>query len=747
MNMNDNEWIKENKWLEIVLKEARKQLDEKRESSDRLKRANIKTQRELWQDVGSISIENNLDQLVDFLSYIDLMKRQKRTYRFTKKLEEKYEKLVLSPYFGRIDFLENGNKRPEKHYIGTANLVNDSYDILVYDWRAPVSSMFYDYEIGEASYKCPEGIVSGKVTLKRQYKINNGKIEYMFDSNIKIDDEILQEVLSKSTDSKMRTIITSIQREQNQVIRNEEYKNLVVQGPAGSGKTSIALHRVAYLLYKHRDKIAPQNIIIFSPNQIFNDYISNVLPQLGEDNILQITFKEYMHKALGDELKKEDYYEMMEYILGPKNKPGYQKRIHNIKFKSSIEFTDMLKKYVACVEVKERNFTDIFFGDKLIISSEDLKKLYYNDYFKLPLKKRLQKIGERILFLLKPYEEERIREVVGELNDTGSYIDKAEISEKGTFRVRDEMKDIYSEIDRITKFDLVDIYKQFIEDLGLFLGNSDSTICEKEIDEIKNYTLENLDAQQLYYEDQPPLLYLKGALGDLPKTSEIKYVIIDEAQDYTALQYEIFYQLFNHANITMLGDLNQSINLYMNVGDYNNISHIFPQDNTCIMNLTKSYRSTIEITKFSRILLKREFADESVGRSGDEPLVLGFPQEADIKKRIHEDIKVYKDKGYKSIGILTRTKKEANEVYDCLKDKVQVKAIISEDEEYMNDAVIMPAYLAKGLEFDVVLIYNAGNGNYCCEEERLLFYTACTRALHVLCVYYSGKCTPLLHCI
>ncbi|MGE5677973.1 MAG: HelD family protein, partial [Pseudomonadota bacterium] len=292
--MKNYEWIKENEWLEIVLAEARKQLDEKRESSERLKTENIQAQRELWQDVGSISIENNLDQLVDFMAFIDLMKRQKRTYRFTKKLEEKYEKLVLSPYFGRIDFLENGDERAEKHYIGTANLVNDSYDILVYDWRAPVSGMFYDYEIGEASYKCPEGIVNGQVTLKRQYKVNNGKIEYMFDSSLKIDDEILQEVLSKSTDSRMRTIVTSIQREQNQVIRNEEHKNLVVQGPAGSGKTSIALHRVAYLLYKHRDKVAPQNIIIFSPNQIFNDYISNVLPQLGEDNMLQTTFKEYM---------------------------------------------------------------------------------------------------------------------------------------------------------------------------------------------------------------------------------------------------------------------------------------------------------------------------------------------------------------------------------------------------------------------------------------------------------------------
>lgn len=744
MKISDFEWIEENEWLEIVLNEAKKQLDEKREYGERLKAENIETQRELWQDVGSISIENNLDQLVDFMTFIDLMKRQKRTYGFTKQLEAKYEKLVQSPYFGRIDFIESGNKKPEKYYIGIANLLNDSCDILVYDWRAPVSGMFYDYEIGEAFYKCPEGIVRGRVTLKRQYKIDNGKIEYMFNSNLKIDDEILQEVLSKSTDSKMRTIVTSIQREQNRVIRNEEYRNLVVQGPAGSGKTSIALHRVAYLLYKYRDKVLPQNIIIFSPNQIFNDYISNVLPQLGEDNMLQTTFKEYMHRSLGGEFKKEDYYEMMEYILESKDKPGYKKRINNIKFKSSVEFAYMLKQYAAGVEVKERDFKDIFFGEKLIISACDLKGLYYIDYLKLPLKRRLQKLRERVLFLLKPNEEERIREIVGELNNTGSYIDNAEINKHAASRIRDEMKDIYSEIDRITKFDIIDIYKQFIEELQFFTRTSISESQESEIEEIKNYTLENLDARQLYYEDQPPLLYLKGALGDLPDASEIKYVIIDEAQDYTPLQYEIFRQLFNHASITMLGDLNQAINPYMNVGDYNNISHIFPQKDTCIMNLTKSYRSTIEIMRFSKSLLKMEIDDESIERSGDKPLVLGFSREEDIKERIQVDIKAYKDKGYKSIGIITRTKKEANKVYDYLKDKVQVKAIISEDEEYMNDVVIIPSYLAKGLEFDVVIIYNAGSGNYCCEEERLLLYTVCTRALHVLCVYYSGKCSPLL---
>ncbi len=325
MNRNSVEWKLENEWLQEVLKEARKQFNEKKDLKKRFEKDAIETQRELWQDIGSVSASNGLEQIVDFMQSINTMKIEKRSHEFTRKLEEKYERILLAPYFGRIDFLEKGDKKAEKCYIGISNLINDNYDIFIYDWRAPVSSMFYDYEIGESSYQCPEGIVDGKLTLKRQYKINNDKIEYMLDSNLKIDDEVLQNILSKSTDSKMKTIITTIQREQNKVIRNEEYKNLIVQGPAGSGKTSVALHRIAYLLYKHRDKIKPQNIVIFSPNDIFNDYISSVLPQLGEDNMYQTTFKEYMHMALGSELIKENYCEMMEYILVSKKQDSYEK--------------------------------------------------------------------------------------------------------------------------------------------------------------------------------------------------------------------------------------------------------------------------------------------------------------------------------------------------------------------------------------------------------------------------------------
>lgn len=744
MNSSNYEWNLENEWLQDVLKEVKKQFDEKHNFKERFRKEAIETQKQLWEDVGSVSVTNGLDQIVDFMEFINTMKIQKRRHELTRKLEEKYEKMLLSPYFARIDFTEEGKDLPEKYYIGISNLINDDFDFLVYDWRAPISSMFYDYEVGKAGYTCPEGVINGDLTLKRQYKVNDGKLKYMFDSNLKIDDEILQDILAKSSDSKMKAIVTTIQREQNKIIRNELYKNLIVQGPAGSGKTSVALHRIAYLLYKHREKIGPQNILIFSPNNIFNDYISDVLPQLGEDNMCQTTFKEYMHKALGNEIIKEEYCEMMEYILSSKNEDSYKERIKSIKFKSSKQFLNILKEYVIYLEKKNRDFKDIIFKGNLIISSKEIQELYFKDYGHLPLKRRLEKLRERILYLLEPYEKNRVGEVAEDIKNYGSQNDETEILKQSKSVVKNEIKSIYSEIYKMTDFNIIDIYKELFENLESFSNLIISEDDDEYINEVKFYTLEMIKSKKFNYEDQHALLYLKGALGDILKISEIKYVIIDEAQDYTPLQYEILYKLFNNASITILGDLNQSINPFMNLGSYTNILDIFPKDETCIINLTKSYRSTIEITEFSKKLLSNNVNYECVARTGDKPIVLGFSDENNINEQLLKDIKIYKEKGYKSIGIITKTIKEAQDVHNFLKDKVNVNALLNDEDEYVNDTLVIPAFLAKGLEFDVVLIYNAGDENYDCEEERLLLYTACTRALHILRIYYLGECTKLL---
>ncbi|MGO0985299.1 RNA polymerase recycling motor HelD [Clostridioides difficile] len=744
MNLNDFELNLEKQWLQKVLKEANRQLEEKRREKDKLKKDAIETQRELWNDLGSISIENGLEQLSEFMSFMDVMKHQKRSHELTEKLKDKYEKMIESPYFGRIDFTEHNEVDTQNCYIGLSNLIDEDYDFLVYDWRAPISSMFYDYEIGKASYDCPEGLISGEITKKRQYKIKDGKIEYMFDSNLNIDDDVLQELLGKNSDEKMKTIVTTIQREQNQVIRNEDYKNLIVQGAAGSGKTSIALHRIAYLLYRHKDKITSKNIIIFSPNNIFNDYISNVLPQLGEDNICQTTFKDYMHQELGNDFKKETPSEMMEYIFDNNQKITYRDRIENIEFKTSSEFVDILKQYINHLETEMRHFEDIIVRGKLIISAKDLKDLFSNDYSNLPIKRRLEKIKSRIMFLIEPYEKVWIDEVFRELEESGDYIEKEEMIEKSTLIVRENLKEIYSKVSKMTELDLIDTYKNLFNNLEIFLDKINIEYDKNLIDNIRTYTIDNLSVKSLYYEDQVALLYLKGALGGIPNTSQIKYVIIDEAQDYTPLQYEIFYKLFKSANMTILGDINQSINPFMNVGDYNNIHGILKND-TCIINLSKTYRSTMEITRFSRKLLTEAINDEYVERHGDEPKIIGFTDKNQLNKKLIEDIKHYKQKNYKSIGIITKTVRETREVYEFLKENdVDVQCITKDDDEYINGVLIMPSYLSKGLEFDVVVLYNTSNKNYNNEDERLLLYTCCTRALHILNIYYLDEVTSLL---
>jgi DNA helicase II / ATP-dependent DNA helicase PcrA len=380
--------------LQLVVEEIEKQLFKKKGFKQKIVGDSLSTQKDMWEL--SSAAPKTLDKIVEFMSYINQMKVQKRSHEFSRRLVDKYERMKLSPYFGRIDFIQDGEELEEKIYIGIGTLLDDHNDFLIYDWRAPISGMFYDYEIGKAQYQCPTCVVKGHINLKRQYKIKEKNIEYMFDSSLKIDDEILQEILSKSSDSRMRTIVTTIQREQNKIIREEKCKTLIVQGPAGSGKTSIALHRIAYLLYRFRDKITSDNILIFSPNDIFNDYISNVLPELGEENMHQTTFKEYAQRALDIDLVKEEPWKQMEYILNYRKDDMYKTRVSNIKYKSSLSFMKILKNYVHFVDNRDDRFQDLKCGDKLIVSKEELLELFYKDYKGLPLKRRLKKIRERI---------------------------------------------------------------------------------------------------------------------------------------------------------------------------------------------------------------------------------------------------------------------------------------------------------------------------------------------------------------
>ncbi len=736
--MNDTEQTLELQWLDEVLAEANRQYQENCEGDEKLRADALQTQKELWEEVGPVSVSNELDQLVEFMEYIGTMKQQKRSHAFLERQKEKYQKIAASPYFGRIDFAQEGGAE-KPYYIGTFNLINKDYNILVYDWRAPVSGMFYDFETGPASYECPKGVIEGMLTLKRQYKVEGGKLVYMFDSELKIDDEMLQQLLGKSADSKMKAIVTSIQREQNRAIRNEQYQNLIVQGPAGSGKTSVALHRAAYLLYKHRGEITEKNILNFSPNGIFNDYISNVLPELGEENLMQTTFESFMHHALRSDLATESYYSMMEYLFEGRERPTFAVRSASMRIKSSASFHKLLKEYATYAQADGMHFEDLYFKKKLLLSAQEQAKLFSEDYAFLPFVRRLEKLKSRMQYLLKPEEDALKKQVIQTLAEEKRILDRQELLLRTSAIVAGETKKTREAIERLTAFDLLKKYRAFFD----YLVQTVPEPMRAEAEQLRAFTLEALDAKQLFYEDQIALLYLKSVWGGVPKAAGVRFVIIDEAQDYTPLQYEIFRLLFGHASLTILGDENQAIHPYLNVGSYETIAQVFPKESTLFLKLSKSYRSTYEISAFAAMLLGRD-ASQSIARHGEEPIMNGFSSLSELQNALMNDAAALTEQGHSSVGILTRTKKEAAELSTALRRKLRHKTILSGDEGYARGVIVMPAYLAKGLEFDAVLIYNASAKSYAYEDERLYLYTACTRALHVLRVYYIRQPSALL---
>lgn len=743
MSINHDEKKHEEIRLQRVLQCIRKQLEEKLQTSQKCRNDIIATNKFMWEDIGNVPYD--LLSAVQTKQYLDDIKRQAISQQLYNTQAQKLEKLYSSPYFGRVDFLENGEHNPEQVYIGISSLVDENTDeYLIYDWRAPVSSIFYDYETGKAKYNCPSGNIHGTISLKRQYKISDRCIIYMFDSNVKIDDEMLQELLSKSVDDKMKTIVTSIQREQNKIIRDDEHRLLIVQGPAGSGKTSIALHRVAYLIYRHRNFITAKNIMIFSPNQIFNDYISNVLPELGEENMYQTTFMEYMKSSLCNSVKVEDMNDLMEYLLSCRSLTDYNTRVKCIMYKCSNAFASVLKNYVHYLDTEGITFDDVVYLDTIIISKNEMLELYHKDYAFLPIVKRLEKIRHRILYLIEPFRKERTLQIQKILAEEKEYVVEGKIKARSILFARAELEPLKEKIENMTYCDAFELYRRLFEDKKLFIKIAGEADIPQDFNEICTFTLKNLGMKNIGYEDAAPLLFFNGALGYLPNTSGIKHVIIDEAQDYTPIHYEIFKQLFPHSNFTLLGDLNQSINPYMNIGNYENITTIFNCGSATMIQLSKSYRSTVEIAEFSSRILDNRYTTTHINRHGDTPLIHEAADIESLTEAIAEDIKSLKENGSHSIAIVCKTAHESQKVYEVLKNKDDVKLMTKDDEEFGRGTVVIPSYLAKGLEFDAVIIFNASVENYCHKDESKLLYTACTRALHHLHVYFIGKISPLL---
>ncbi|MBR2712361.1 MAG: AAA family ATPase [Bacilli bacterium] len=644
MKLSEAKLKEEKKYLETVKEVIKEEIDNINAQAKDAKEEVSERKKEVYfmplSDEAEITDEmNNINNKVDYIN-----KRLNKIYVL--------EKALKNPYFGKVIV-----KTDQKYeaYIGI-NAIEKDYNYYVYDWRSPIASLFYNYGIGKASYKVDGKYVSCDLLDKFQYKIKDGELMYSFSSDININDDYLQELLSESSSEKLSNIINSIQLEQNEIIRDESNNNLIVQGIAGSGKTVVAMHRIAYLLYRDKDLLS-NNILIVSPNDIFLEYISSVLPEMGEENTLATTFNYFAKRYLNAEI--ENYSEFIDRISNKKTNK-------NIKYKFDLikDLEKYLKEYISTF-----NFNRKFTIDDVTFYSNDINELFLEKYKRVCFKERINRICEYVL-------------------------DRLEYSIKFKKNIRNYLMDKIN----ITT-DIFDIYNGFLK--------------EKKLSEINR--------EYINYEDVTNLLYIYFYINGYPHYKEIKYVLIDEIQDYNKKQIEILAKIFNQSTFVLLGDINQDINPYNDIKSLKDFLSIFK--NTKYIELNKTYRSSEEIINYSNKILGLNNAI-SIRKNNNEKVEEREYSISNIKK----DIEVLKKK-YNTIAIITEDLRSAKLVKKEFKD---FELISSCKDTITNNIVIIPSYLSKGLEFDAVLIIKDDD---IFDINKNLFYVSVTRAKSKLIVY------------
>lgn len=604
-------------------------------------------------------------------------------------------KILAIPYFGRIDFLEKKeNSKVMPIYIGIHTFYDpESRATLIHDWRAPISSMFYDHELGEAGYRSPSGEIKGVISLKRQYRIRGGKMEFMIESALTVHDDILQKELSSNVDDKMKNIVATIQREQNQIIRNEDIRTLIIQGVAGSGKTSIALHRIAYLLYTFRDSISSKDILIISPNKVFSDYISNVLPELGEETVPETSMEQILSGVLEHKYKYQTYFGLVNELL---EKPS-SSLIDRIAYKASFGFISELDKFILHIENTYFKAADVKLTKYITIPAPFIEEQYlrFNRY---PIRRRFDAMADYMLDMLKI-------QYAFTVTTAGRNLLKKEI--RLMFAGNNDIQ----------------VYKDFFKwtnNPGMFKMR-------------KGHTLE--------YSDLAPLAYLHLALeGNGNQPFRVKHLLIDEMQDYSPIQYKVIQKLFP-CRKTVLGDAGQSVNPYGS-----STAETIQKSLTAseIMKLCKSYRSTFEITDFAQKIHPNAEL-EPVARHGEKPQILQFGSAVEELSGIMGLISTYRKSGYKSLGIICKTEQQAREMADMLKSYANdISFLSSQSSAFVQGIVIISAHMAKGLEFDEVIIPQTDERNYRSEIDKSMLYVAVTRAMHRLTLTFH-EARPATH--
>lgn len=601
------------------------------------------------------------------------------------KEQDRYQKLVDSPYFSRIDFKGDNEKEAKTYYIGKFAF-KENRRILIYDWRAPLSSMFYDCEIGKAGFDAPIGRIDGELTRKRQFKIKNSHMEYALETSMQIKDDVLQKELSSTSDEKMKTIIATLQREQNQIIRNEKSGTIVIQGVAGSGKTSIALHRVAFLLYRFKKDLTARNVIIISPNKVFGDFIANVLPELGEDPIYEMSLWDISDVQLTGVMDCEPDRDPTENADAA--------WCERERFKSTLEFTEELEKYIK--EASDALFVPEAFTFGRFTEPAEWILGRYQAYKRYPML-------------------ERIEQITDDLCDR--FIDR---------NIRQEVPPRRRVVQRAVRSmlkikDTLDLYKSFYTAIG------------------KPEYLRMPNKHTLEWADVYPFMYAHAKFAGLQKNYLIKHVVIDEMQDYTPIQYKVLNLLFQ-CNKTILGDFGQSVNAN-HLNTLEDMCSIYGGD--ALVELNKSYRSSYEIITFAK-RISHVAKLEPVERHGPEPVLIQCENHDKLIDSVRSQIKMFLEGKDNNLGIILKNNAIAKELYDALSGEFEMNLLTPESSKFLGGITVSSIQMSKGLEFDDVIIPYADTATYHSAADRNLLYIACTRAMHRLTLIFEGGLTRLV---
>jgi DNA helicase-2/ATP-dependent DNA helicase PcrA len=723
--VSDQVWEQEEAYLEQVVTRIRSDL-QRLESVVEQRRENVlDLRRHFWDEI-TVNLDN-LDETIETLASIrqqsTVLKSQEAGLGHADKQLRKLKKMADSPYFGRIDFRAEDDAQAETIYIGIGSLIDEETgEALVYDWRAPISGLFYDYGIGPAQYETPEGVVAGEIKIKRQYVIENGKLLSVFDTGVHIGDEMLRRMLDRHADDRMKNIVSTIQQEQNRIIRDEAHRVLIVQGSAGSGKTSAALQRIAYLLYKHRKTLDADRVLLFTPNDIFQSYVSSVLPELGESNVPQSTFHEMTVHLLGSGFRVEHPYDHLERKLTGEA-DGAQAGLTE---RSALDFLKKIDAYVESLEKTGMQFVPMTAGQRVLVDAAAMSRYFYETVGTKSLRARFEAMKKWLAETVRTYRSDAERRIRAKLLKEPSYI--------GT---DDEIKAMAKQKADKRAAKLMKWVKQgrFIDRVGLyvrFLGNDPAA--------------ERIAEGEVPYEEAAALLYFLHKLEGLPAFGQIRYVLVDEVQDYSPMQIALIKHLFPRSRMTFLGDLNQSVFGESGLTDYRTFTECFGTEDVGLIRLTKSYRSTQDILDFCRgILPEGEEHAEAYGRRGEKPALHRFEAKEDMLAAIAERIARLREEGMGSIAVICRTERDAREAYERLKERLHLRLITRESRQLdVSRPLVIPSYMAKGLEFDAVIVYDGSAETYGGRHDRKLLYTVCTRALHRLDVFCTGEASPFL---